>query len=83
MADSLESKTLTLTVDETGEIWEMIEKHIQLEKKTVELAEEAWVMTKGKKILFQEYLIYYLLEDAEKHSDILTALRISRKACIL
>jgi hypothetical protein len=71
IADSLETKTITLTPDELGEIWGMIEDHIKLEKKSVEVAKEALDALKGKKMLVQEYLINYLLMDEEKHNKVL------------
>ncbi|MBN1212148.1 MAG: hypothetical protein JXA92_06175 [candidate division Zixibacteria bacterium] len=79
IADSLETKTITLTPDDLGEVWEMIEKHIELEKKTVELAEEALKSLKGKKMVVQEYLLNYLLEDEKKHNLVLDHLGIIKK----
>jgi len=69
--DSLETKAIELGTDDLGNIWEMIEKHIELEEKTVELARESLEALKGKKMLVQEYLINYLLEDEQKHNKIL------------
>lgn len=74
IADSLTAKTVTLSTDELGKIWDMIEKHIKLEEKTVELANEAIEAMKGKKMLVQEYLLNYLLEDEKKHNKILNDL---------
>ena len=79
IADSLESKTITLIPDELGEVWDLIEKHIKLEKKTVEFANEALEALKGKKMLVQEYLINYLLEDEEKHNKVLERLEDIKK----
>jgi len=79
IADSLETKTVTLTPEDLGEVWEMIEKHIELEKKTVELAEEALENLKGKKMVVQEYLLHYLLEDEKKHNLVLDQLGIIKK----
>ena len=45
-----------------------------MEKKTVELAEEALAALKGKKVIVQEYLLKYLLEDENKHNHILESL---------
>ncbi len=73
IADSLTSKTITLTTDELAEVWGMIEKHIELEKKTIELAEKSLEALKGKKMIVQEYLLNYLLEDEEKHNKMLEA----------
>jgi len=36
IADSLESGTISLSPDELGDVWDMIEKHIKLEEKTIE-----------------------------------------------
>ena len=71
IADSLTSKTIALSTDELGQVWDMIEKHIKLEEKTVELAKDSLEALKGKKMLVQEYLLNYLLEDENKHNKIL------------
>jgi len=74
IASSLTTKALTLTPEELAEIWDMVETHIELERKTVELAEEALAALKGKKMIVQEYLLKYLLEDENKHNHILESL---------
>ncbi len=75
IADSLTTKTITLTPEEVADVWDMIEKHIALEKKTVELADQALAAIKGKKMMVQEYLLQYLLEDENKHNTILERLQ--------
>jgi hypothetical protein len=79
IADSLESKTIALNPDELGKVWDMIEKHIKLEEKTVELATEALEALKGKKMVVQEYLLDYLLIDENKHNKILETLGTIKK----
>jgi hypothetical protein len=79
IADSLESATTTLTPDELAEIWDMIEKHIELEKKTVALAEEALGVIKGTKMLVPEYFLHYLLEDETKHNHLLEQLEALKR----
>ena len=79
IADSLESKTITLTPDELGKVWDLIEKHIELEKKTVQFANEALAALKGKKMVVQEYLLNYLLIDENKHNEILETLDTIKK----
>jgi len=75
IADSLEGKVVSLTPDEVGEVWEMIEDHINLERKTLELAEQALEAIKGSKgMLVQAYLLQYLLEDEQKHNHLLDSL---------
>jgi ferritin-like protein len=80
IADSLESKAITLTPDEIGEVWELIEKHIALEKDTVRLAKESLEATEGKKgLTVQRYLLEYLLTDEEKHNTVLERLESIKK----
>jgi hypothetical protein len=74
IADSLTTKTVQLTPEELADVWDMIEKHIELEKKTVALAAEAISALEGKKMLVQDYLLRYLLEDEQKHNHILESL---------
>ena len=79
IADSLTSKTITLNPDELEKVWDLIEKHIQLERETVGMAEEALAALKGKKMVVQEYLLRYLLEDENKHNHILDSLGVIKK----
>jgi hypothetical protein len=71
IADSLTTKTVTLTPDEVSKVWKLIEKHIAIERQTIDLATQALEAMKGRKMLVQEYLIDYLLRDEEKHTAIL------------
>lgn len=79
IADSLESKALALSPDELEKVWDLIEAHIVLERKTVELAEESLAALKGKKMVVQEYLLDYLLRDEQKHNAILDSLETIKK----
>lgn len=79
IAESLTAKAFSLTPEELGDVWGMVEKHIELEKKTVEMAEEALSVLKGKKMVVQEYLLQYLLEDENKHNHVLESLSTIKK----
>ena len=79
IVDSFEKETLRLNPDELADVWTMIEQHIELEKKTVELAEEALAVLAKKKMVVQEYLLQYLLEDENKHNHILESLGTIKK----
>jgi hypothetical protein len=79
IADSLETKTLSLTPEELGDVWDLVEKHIQLEKKTVEMAIESLEALKGRKMVVQEYLLDYLRIDEEKHNKVLETLSTIKK----
>lgn len=75
IADSIEHKAVSLTPDELAKVWDMIERHIDLEKKTVEIAEQTISSLKGQQgMIVQEYLLNYLLEDERKHNDLLSHL---------
>jgi len=81
IADSLSvpSRAIQLTPDELGEVWDMIEKHIEIEQRTIDLAKEALDAIQGKQLLVQEYLLRYLLLDEEKHNAILEKLNLVKK----
>ena len=52
----------------------MIERHVELEKKSVEIAEQTLASLKGKAMIVQAYLLNYLREDEKKHNDLLSSL---------
>ena len=79
IADSLETKTVTLTYEELDKIWSLIERHIELEKKTVAMAQQSLEAIKGKKMVIQEFLLNYLAEDEKKHNNLLAHLEGIKK----
>jgi hypothetical protein len=68
LLDSLEKQAFTLTPEELGEIWEMVEKHAEMEKATIELAEKARA---NCRLFVQRHLLTYLLDDEKKHDRLL------------
>lgn len=75
IAESLTRKAVSLAPDEVGDVWGMIEDHIDLEKRTLQLAEQSLEAIKGSKgMLVQAYLLEYLLEDEKKHNLMLERL---------
>jgi bacterioferritin (cytochrome b1) len=75
IANSIESKAVSLTPDELADIWKQVERHIDLEKKTLRLARKSIKSVKGQQgMIVQEYLLNYLLEDEKKHNDLLSRL---------
>ena len=80
IADSLESKTMTLTPEDVAKVWGLIEQHIELERKTVALAKQSIEATAGRKgLIIQRYLLEYLLTDEEKHDKLLDNLEAIKK----
>ena len=71
LIDSETVASPALTREDLAEIWEMIERHDQSEKRTIELAREllvdAWTP-------IQKQLLGYLLQDESKHDALLMQL---------
>jgi hypothetical protein len=66
--DSLEQEAFSLTPEELGDIWDMVEKHAEMEKCTIDLAERA---LKNCRLFVQRHLLTYLIEDEKKHDRLL------------
>ena len=69
--DGFEKEAMQLQPEELGEVWGMIENHIELEKETIRLAEES---RKNSNSFVVRYLLGYLMTDEQKHNDILAQL---------
>ena len=75
IVDSLTGRPLSLTPEEVGDVWGMIEKHIELERRTLRLAQDSLASIKGTKgMLVQAYLLEYLSQDENKHNVLLEQL---------
>jgi len=68
LLDSLEKQAFSLTPEELADIWDMIEKHAEMEKQTIELAEKA---RNNCRLFVQRHLLTYLIEDEKKHDRLL------------
>jgi len=77
--DSLEHKPVALSTDEMGSISEMIDNHLKIENDMVDLVDKALSDVKDKKMLVQEYLLNFLVEDEKKHASMLDALGVIKK----
>lgn len=77
--DSIESKPVALSTDEMASISEMIDNHLQIENDMVGLVDKALSDVKDKKMLVQEYLLNFLVEDEKKHASMLNALGSIKK----
>ncbi len=77
--DSFEKQAVTLNPDELAGIWDMIESHIEMERKTIELAQTCLQAMKGRKMVVQEYLLHYLMVDEKKHDEMLESLEKIKK----
>jgi hypothetical protein len=82
VAESLQDATISLTPEELSSVWTMIEHHIELERKMVEAVEKLLPSLKGKRMVVQEYLLNYLLEDETKHANLLKRLEGIKKGML-
>ena len=69
--DGLEKEAFTLTPEELGEIWDLVEQHAQMERETIELAEKAH---RNCRLFVHRHLLSYLIEDERKHERLLSQL---------
>jgi hypothetical protein len=79
IAKSLESETVAFSPDEYEKVSDLIEKHIKTEKRAEELAKDSLQAIAGKKMVVQEYLLKYLIEDESKHDHLLENLELMKK----
>ena len=71
MLDSLEKEAFTLTPEELADVWDMIEKHAEMEKATIVLAEKA---KRNCRLFVLRHLLTYLIDDEQKHDRLLSQL---------
>ena len=74
VADSYEKGAFVLSPDDLKRVWELIERHIELEERMVDTVKKLLPALKGKRMVLQEYLLNYLLEDETKHVNLLKRL---------
>ena len=79
IADSLQREEVSLSPDDLNQVWDIIEKHIEIEKKMAESAKKALMALKGAQMAVQEYFLTYLMEDERKHETLLTNLEKFKK----
>jgi len=77
--DSVEREAINVFVPDLEKVWASIEKHIAIEKKTIELAQESIADLEGTKHPVQQYLLAYLKRDEEKHDALLADLELLKK----
>lgn len=77
--DSVESKPVDLTREEMGAVSEMLDNHLHIEDQMVGLVDQALKDLSKKKMVVQEYLLKFLVEDEKKHASMLRALDVVKK----
>lgn len=74
--DSFEKEAIQLQPEELSEVWDLVEKHIELEKETIRLCEES---RQNSNKFVVRYLLGYLMTDEQKHNDVLAQLEDVKK----
>jgi uncharacterized tellurite resistance protein B-like protein len=75
MLDGLEKEAFTLTPEELADVWDLIEKHAEMEKQTIALAEKA---RRNCRLFVHRHLLTYLIEDEQKQTASWVNWRIRR-----
>ncbi|MBW2533705.1 MAG: hypothetical protein JRI55_19610 [Deltaproteobacteria bacterium] len=76
--DSL-SDTVAVPVEQLAQVWDAIEEHIKIEKRTIEMAEASLKALEGGHNVVQQYLLSYLMADEQKHDKLLADLELIKK----
>jgi bacterioferritin (cytochrome b1) len=77
--DSYEKEKVPLLQDQVADVWDAIEEHIRIEKKTIEMAKASLGALEGTREVLQRYLLNYLLTDEEKHDKLLADLDLIKR----
>ncbi len=77
--DSIETERINVPASDLVEIWDAIEAHIEMERKTVELGQLSIKELAGTGNVVQSYLLAYLQADEEKHDKLLADLELIKK----
>jgi len=78
--DSVTRGTTAVNPRDLENVWDGIEEHIEIEKRTVALAEEALALLDHDREGYQKYLLSWLLEDEKKHDKLLADLVLIKRA---
>jgi hypothetical protein len=72
--DDFEKKPVSLSPDEMGEVSSILDHHLRLEDQMVDAVNSSIEKVKGHKLLVEEYLLDFLVQDERKHAGMLRAL---------
>jgi hypothetical protein len=68
---SISEKAAVLTYDDLDKVWRQVEQHMEVERQMAAMVREMLAAVEGKRMVMQEYLLNFLLEDETKHSNLL------------
>lgn len=74
VARSITDGAADLSYDDMARIWEHVERHMEMERQMTAMVDEMLSTVAGKRMVMQEYLLNFLLEDEAKHAHLLERL---------
>jgi len=77
--DNITKEAVHLSPDELFSISDLLEKHVQIEAKSIEIAETA---LKKSELFLTRYILSYLIADETKHHDMINRLNELKKAVV-
>ncbi len=77
--DNITKEAVHLSPDELLSIADLLEKHVEIEAKSIELAETA---LEKSELFFTHYILSYLIADEIKHHDMIDRLNEVKKAVV-
>lgn len=72
--DAIESRPVTLSPEDMGQVSALLDRHLVLENRMVDAVQATIADVRGHKMLVEEYLLDYLIQDEKKHACLLQAL---------
>jgi hypothetical protein len=72
--DNVETKPVTLTPEDLGGVSALLDHHLKLEDQMVEAVDSSIAKLRGHKMLVEEYLLDFLVQDEKKHACLLRSL---------
>lgn len=77
--DNIIKEAVHLSPDELFSISDLLEKHVEIEAKSIEIAETA---LKKSELFLTRYILSYLIADETKHHDMINRLNELKKAVV-
>lgn len=77
--NSMEKERVNIPVEDLVEVWDAIEQHITMERKTVELGRMSLAELEDTGNVVQQYLLAFLQADEQKHDKLLSDLELIKK----
>ena len=79
IVDSVGDKPLALAPEDTTAVSQLLDNHMKLENEMIENVTATLAQVRAKKMVVQEYLLRFLVEDEKKHASMLSSLEHVKK----